>query len=62
MYNKMTKKYFYIAVASLSLSSCVNDADLDQHDPNVNTEANFWKTDEDGLKGVNAVYAGLITD
>lgn len=58
----MTKKYFYIALAAFSLMSCVKEDDLDQHDPNVNTEANFWKTDEDGLKGVTAVYQSLITD
>ncbi len=49
-------KYILSAVAVLSvLHSCVNDDDLEQHDPNVETEANFWKNDEDGVLGVNSV-------
>ncbi len=56
-------KYILSAVAVLSvLHSCVNDDDLEQHDPNVETEANFWKNDEDGVLGVNSVYQGLLYD
>lgn len=43
-------------------SSCVNDDDLIQNDPNVDTTANFWKNDQDAVKGINAAYAALLTD
>lgn len=56
----MKKSYLYIALVALSLTSCVKEADLDQHDPNYITESNFWKTDEDALKGVNAIYQALL--
>ena len=43
-------------------TSCVNDEDLLQVDPNVETAASFWKTDQDALEGVNAAYGSLLTD
>jgi hypothetical protein len=57
--------YKYILVAAsltLGLTSCVMEDDLNQVDPNVNTTGSFWKTDEDAVKGVNAVYGSLLTD
>ena len=58
----MKLKHILISTCILSLSaiSCVRDADLEQHDPNRVTEANFWKTDADALKGINAVYQALL--
>ena len=56
-------KYMLIAASlTLSLSGCVSNDDLNQVDPNVNTTGSFWKTDEDAVKGVNAVYGSLLTD
>ncbi|MFE3847082.1 RagB/SusD family nutrient uptake outer membrane protein [Flavobacterium sp. LB3P45] len=61
-------KYKILSYATLSLSllvlvtSCVNDEDLVQADPNLATTGTFWKTDVDAMQGVNATYAALIAD
>lgn len=60
--NKMKYKAIkYIAMITLTItaSSCVNNDDLVQADPNVATAESFWKTDEDAIKGLNAAYAPL---
>lgn len=44
------------------VASCVSDDDLNQVDPNVETEDMFWENDSDALKGVNAAYGSLLTD
>jgi tetratricopeptide (TPR) repeat protein len=57
--------YTYITIffsLSVVMTSCVNDEDLEQADPNVETAASFWKTDDDALRGVNAAYGSLLTD
>ena len=51
--------FFSIAVLT---TSCVNDEDLIQVDPNNNAVDSFWKTDEDAIQGVNAAYGSLLTD
>lgn len=59
------KIYNYIAgFFSLAIitTSCVNDEDLIQVDPNNDAVDSFWKTDEDAVKGVNAAYGSLLTD
>jgi tetratricopeptide (TPR) repeat protein len=62
----MKHKIFNYLAGFLSLAvvttSCVNDEDLLQVDPNVETAASFWKTDQDALEGVNAAYGSLLTD
>jgi hypothetical protein len=62
----MKYKIFNYLAGFLSLAaittSCVNDDDLLQVDPNVETAGSFWKTDEDALEGVNAAYGSLLTD
>ncbi|CAD0000785.1 RagB/SusD family nutrient uptake outer membrane protein [Flavobacterium chungangense] len=61
-------KYKILSYATLSLSlfvlatSCVNDEDLVQADPNLETTGSFWKTDADAMQGLNATYAALVTD
>lgn len=61
-------KYKILSYATLSLSlfvlatSCVNDEDLLQTDPNLETTGSFWKTDTDALKGLTATYSALVTD
>lgn len=61
-------KYKILSYATLSLSlfvlatSCVNDEDLLQTDPNLETTGSFWKTDADALKGLTATYSALVTD
>lgn len=55
----------YIAIflsLSVVVSSCVNEEDLIQVDPNNKAADSFWKTDNDALLGVNAVYGSLLTD
>lgn len=43
-------------------TSCVDNEDLLQVDPNVETAGSFWKTDQDAIEGVNAAYGSLLTD
>lgn len=59
------KIFNYIAVffsLALVTTSCVDNEDLEQLDPNNNAVDSFWKTDDDALKGVNAAYGSLLTD
>lgn len=62
MKNKRYKLWAVCLSAAAILSACVNEDDLEQNDPNVDTTANFWKTDSDAIKGLNAAYAALLTD
>lgn len=56
---KAIKYITIICTLTIAVSSCVSDDDLVQADPNVTTEATFWKTDEDAIKGLNAAYVPL---
>jgi len=59
------KIYNYIAgFFSLAIitTSCVNDEDLIQVDPNNDAVDSFWKTDQDAVEGINATYGSLLTD
>lgn len=57
------KLYIALTVAlSFTMTNCVTDDDLYQVDPNVGTTESFWKTEEDALKGVNAIYGSLLPD
>jgi tetratricopeptide (TPR) repeat protein len=59
------KIFNYIAVffsMALVTTSCVENEDLIQVDPNNNAVDSFWKTDQDALLGVNAAYGSLLTD
>lgn len=47
---------------SVVLTSCVNNEDLVQVDPNQDAVDSFWKTDQDAIEGVNAAYGSLLTD
>lgn len=62
----MKSKFFSYITVFLSLAlvttSCVDNEDLTQLDPNNDSVDNFWKTDEDALQGVNAAYGSLLTD
>jgi starch-binding outer membrane protein, SusD/RagB family len=51
--------FFTLAVIT---TSCVNNDDLVQVDPNVETAGSFWKSDQDAIEGVNAAYGSLLTD
>jgi tetratricopeptide (TPR) repeat protein len=44
----------------LGLASCQKQ--LEQENPNAQTSANFWKTADDALKGVNACYQMFLED
>lgn len=59
------KIFNYIAVfflLALVTTSCVDNEDLEQLDPNNNAVDSFWQTDQDALQGVNAAYGSLLTD
>lgn len=51
----MKKLIIIIIFASLMLPSCKKD--FDEANPNQPTIASFWKTSEDAIKGINAVYS-----
>ncbi|MCX2679486.1 RagB/SusD family nutrient uptake outer membrane protein [Galbibacter sp. EGI 63066] len=48
------KKYIYILMFSSALLAC--DDELEQVNPNVVTQENFWKTENDVLSGLAATY------
>ncbi|WP_431243597.1 RagB/SusD family nutrient uptake outer membrane protein [Flavobacterium sp. P21] len=59
------KVFNYITVffsLALVTTSRVDNEDLNQVDPNVETAGSFWKTDQDAIEGVNAAYGSLLTD
>ena len=59
------KIYNYLAgffSLAIMTTSCVNDEDLIQVDPNNDAVDSFWKTDQDAVEGVNAAYGSLLTD
>lgn len=48
------KKFVYIYILFVLFSSCTDD--LEQSNPNVITEDNFWETEDNVLSGLAAVY------
>lgn len=59
------KIFNYIAIffsMAVVTTSCVENEDLTQIDPNNNAVDSFWKTDQDAIEGVNAAYGSLLTD
>jgi len=48
------KRYIAISLVCWSIVSCTDK--LDQQNPNLQTETNFWQTDEDFLAGLAATY------
>ncbi|MNX53174.1 SusD family protein [compost metagenome] len=62
----MKHKIFNYLAGFLSLAvvttSCVDNEDLLQVDPNNDAVDSFWKTDQDAIEGVNAAYGSLLTD
>jgi len=48
------KKYILITLLSLGMAACTKE--LEQVNPNVLTETNFWKTDNDFLSALAATY------
>src|SRR5690606_9263615 len=51
------KKYIYIVLFASIFMAC--DSELDQMNPNVVTQENFWKTEDDVLSGLAATYKVL---
>ncbi|WP_264565839.1 RagB/SusD family nutrient uptake outer membrane protein [Flavobacterium sp. N3904] len=62
MKNKIFKSLTISFSVSLLLAGCVSDDDLVQANPNFETSVSFWKTDQDAVNGINAVYSSLLTD
>ncbi len=52
-------KYCLAGVMLASAASCKKYLDLDIENPNRVDESNFWKTSDDALKGINAVYGNF---
>ncbi len=54
----MKAKYIFILILTLfATSGC--EKDLEIANPNAATIANFWQTESDAIKGINAVYSTL---
>lgn len=59
------KIFNYIAIffsMAVVTTSCVENEDLTQIDPNNDAVDSFWQTDQDAIEGVNAAYGSLLTD
>lgn len=56
---KYILKYVFAAVLAATLGSCKKTLDLDIENPNRQDESNFWRSAEDALQGVNAVYGNF---
>ena len=54
------KKLLIIAIGSFSLFGCSKQ--LEQVNPNAQTSASFWKTQDDAIAGINAAYSSLLPD
>ena len=52
-------KYFLAATLIISASACKKYLDLDIENPNRVDESNFWKTQQDAIQGINAVYGNF---
>lgn len=52
-------KYCFVATFALSITACKKSLDLDIENPNRIDESNFWKTANDALAGINAVYGNF---
>jgi hypothetical protein len=57
----MNKKYIIAFVAAMMLATGC-EKDLEQTNPNQQTSATFWQSQDDAIKGVNAAYQTLIID
>jgi hypothetical protein len=53
--------YILFTVGLLAFSGCSEDW-VEQNNPNVQTSGTFWKTEQDAIKGVNAIYQSLHYD
>lgn len=59
--NIFNKKIIVALSATLLLTTSCEDK-LNQVNPNSQTSSTFWKSEEDALKGINAVYLSLAID
>ena len=53
--------YIFLTLGLLFLSGCSEDW-VEQTNPNVQTTGSFWKTEQDAVKAVNAIYQALHYD
>ncbi|WP_163398552.1 RagB/SusD family nutrient uptake outer membrane protein [Flavobacterium fluviatile] len=60
-YNIFNYAAGFLALALIT-TSCVNDEDLIQLDPNNDSVDKFWTTDVDAVEGLNAAYSSLLND
>ena len=52
-------KYCIAATLALLVAGCEKSLELDIENPNRIDESNFWKTSNDALQGINAVYGNF---
>src|ERR671912_760146 len=52
-------KFCFAASIVLITVSCKKSLDLDIENPNRIDESNFWKTSQDAVQGINAVYGNF---
>ncbi len=52
-------KYCLAASLVLSATACKKSLDLDIENPNRQDESNFWRTSNDALAGINALYGNF---
>lgn len=60
MKKKDIKWLLALCIPALLSAGCAKQ--LDQANPNQQTSQTFWKTQDDAVRGVNAVYGSLIID
>ena len=56
------KKHYILALFAGMLLTQSCQKELDQSNPNAQTSATFWQSQDDAIKGVNATYQTLIID
>ena len=59
---KKTNLKNIIFMAGLTLLSGACEKQLEQNNPNAQTSATFWQSQDDALKGINAAYLTLAVD
>jgi hypothetical protein len=52
-------KFSFAVLVAVSFGSCKKYLDLDIENPNRVDESNFWRTGNDALQGINAVYGNF---
>ncbi|MFN2635845.1 MAG: RagB/SusD family nutrient uptake outer membrane protein [Gemmatimonadaceae bacterium] len=60
MHNRPLRVAVFVAAAGLGVAACTQDLDITN--PNQPNTGQFWLTSADAIKGINAVYNGLLNN